>query len=181
VAEKNPEIDLSSAEGKQLCSDVGVGAVVFNDLKNSRVNDVKLKFDEILRFEGFTGPYVQFSHARLCSIERKFADMHPNAPAPNPALLSRDDEKAVLLTLAKLQPQLERAVELDEPSVLITALLGFASVVSTWLTAGNTNHAARVLCEDAATAATRLALVRVARANLAEGLRLIGLKAPQRM
>ena len=93
----------------------------------------------------------------------------------------RDDEKAVLLAIARLRSALERAVESDEPSVLAQALLALSSAVSSWLTAGNADVDLRVLCPDAAVSASRLALVRAARASLGEGLRLLGLGAPERM
>lgn len=174
VAEKNPEI--IGEEREAIARAVGVGAVVFNDLKNARTNDVKFKFEEALRFDGETGPYIQFSHARLCSIERRFS-----GGQGDPALLARDDEKAVLLAIARLQGQLERAVESDEPSVLAQALLGLAAAVSTWLTAGNRDPSAKVICDDPALSAARLLLVRAARGAIGEGLRLLGLIAPERM
>jgi len=179
IAEKNP--DITGDERERIASAVGVGAVVFNDLKSGRTNDVKFKFEEALRFDGETGPYLQFAHARLCSIERKFSDMHPNAPAANPANLNLDQEKTVLLNIARLRSSLERVADSDEPSPLAQALLGLASSVSSWLTAGNADVNLRVLCPDVAVAATRLALVRAARATLGEGLRLLGLQAPERM
>jgi len=179
VAEKNPEI--VGAERAAIAHAVGVGAVVFNDLKSGRTNDVKFKFEEALRFDGETGPYLQFAHARLCSIERKFAGEHPTPPPSDPTRLTSDDEKTVLLAIARLRGQLERAVEADEPSVLAAALLTVAGAVSTWLTAGNRAVELRVLCPDAAVAASRLALVRAARGALGEGLRLLGLVAPERM
>ncbi len=179
VAEKNPEI--VGDEREAIARAVGVGAVVFNDVKNARTNDVKFKFEEALRFDGETGPYIQFSHARLCSIERKFADLYPQAEAGDPRLLARDDEKAVLLAIARLQGQLERAVEADEPSIVAQALLGLAGAVSTWLTAGGREPTARVLCDDIRFAAARLQLVRIARGAIGEGLRLLGLIPPERM
>lgn len=174
VAEKNPEI--IGEEREAIARAVGVGAVVFNDLKNARTNDVKFKFEEALRFDGETGPYIQFSHARLCSIERRFT-----GGQGDPAVLTRDDEKAVLFAIARLQGQLERAVDTDEPSVLAQALLGLAATVSTWLTAGNRDPSAKVLCDDPALSAARLLLVRAARGAIGEGLRLLGLIAPERM
>ena len=174
ISEKNPE--LVGAEREAIATAVGVGAVVFNDLKNARTNDVKFRFEEALRFDGETGPYLQYAHARLCSIERKSA-----GGSGNPALLARDDEKAVLLAIARLQGQLERAVESDEPSVLAQALLGLAGAISAWLTAGGRDPAAKVICDDPALAASRLQLVRAARGALGEGLRLLGLLAPERM
>jgi arginyl-tRNA synthetase len=178
IAEKNPA--LVGAERARIARAVGVGAVVFNDLKNGRTGDVKFKFEEALRFDGETGPYLQFAHARLCSIERKAAAEHL-VGAADPARLVRDDEKAVLLAIARLRAQLERAVEADEPSILAQALLQLAGAVAAWLTAGTHDATARVLCSEAALAASRLVLVSTARGALAEGLRLLGLVAPERM
>ena len=179
VAEKNPAI--VGAERRAIAEMVGVGAVAFNDLKNGRTGDVKFKFEEALRFDGETGPYLQFAHARLCSIERKFTETHPQAPVAHPALLVRDDEKAVLLAIARMRACLERAVENDEPSILAQALLALASAVASWLTAGNQDTSARVIVPDPALSASRLALVCAARTVLGKGLGLIGLKAPERM
>ncbi len=211
VAEKNPAI--AGDEREAIARAVGVGAVVFNDLKNGRTNDVKFKFEEALRFDGETGPYLQFAHARLASIERKAVDHFtaafnaanaaPDSPAAHwladkapdiltgdlpsltgradPALLTLDSEKQVLFALAKLTSALERAVDGDEPSVLAQALLALAAAVSGWLTAGNHDENLRVLGPDPAVTAARLALVRAARASLGEGLRLLGLQAPERM
>lgn len=179
IAEKNAEI--VGEERERIARAVGIGAVVFNDLKNGRTGDVKFKFEEALRFDGETGPYLQFAHARLCSIERKFAEAHPSAPAADVAKLTRPDEKSVLLAIARLRLALEKAVETDEPSALASGLLTLAGEVASWLTAGNHDHDARVLCADAGISSARLALVRAARASLGEGLRLMGLQAPERM
>jgi arginyl-tRNA synthetase len=175
VAEKNP--DLSAEEQQAIARQVGVGAVVFNDLKNGRTGDVKFKFEEALRFDGETGPYLQFAHARLCSIERKAE----HRTGGDPAKLASEHEKQVLLAIARLQSALERAVETDEPSVLAQALLALASAIAAWLTSGNSDVDARVLCPDPLLAASRLQLVRAARGALGEGLRLLGLGAPERM
>ncbi len=67
IEEKNP--DLENAD--EVAKDVGVGAVIFNDLKNRRETDIDFDLDQIVRFDGKTGPYVMYSHARACSILRK--------------------------------------------------------------------------------------------------------------
>jgi arginyl-tRNA synthetase len=179
MREKNP--DLPADEAKAVARMVGVGAVVFNDLKGGRNHDVKFKLDDALNMQGETGPYLQFAHARLCSIERKFVEMHPAAPKADYKLLNRADEKNVLLGVARMRSALERTVETDEPSVLASALLSLAAAISAWLTAGNHDVHLRVLCPDVATASARLALVSCARAVIGEGLRLLGLRAPHRM
>lgn len=87
----------------------------------------------------------------------------------------------MLLAIARLRAALERSVESDEPSTLASALLAMAGQVASWLTNGNHDHDARILCADSGLSAARLALVRCSRACLGEGLRLIGLQAPERM
>ena len=208
VAEKNP--DLSEEKKSAIARAVGIGAVVFNDLKNGRTGDVKFKFEEALRFDGETGPYLQFAHARLCSIERKARGhiyQKRNDPSKtviqrlvsdpaqldekvvqligsmeaDPMLLTSEHEKQVLLAIARLQGALERTVDIDEPSVLAQALLALASTIASWLTSGNSDVNARVLCPDIALAVSRLQLVTVARGALGEGLKLLGLVAPEQM
>ncbi len=179
IAEKNP--DLSVEERAAVARAVGTGAVLFNDLKNQRKGDVKFSFSEALNMQGETGPYLQYAHARLCSIERKFAAAHPEPPAGDAARLEREDEKGVLLAACRLRGVLERTVEEDAPSLLAAGLIELAGRISTWLTAGNHDRTARVLCDDADLSAARVRLVRMARGALAEGLRLLGITAPERM
>ena len=178
IEEKNP--DLPEDEKQEIAKAVGCGAVLFNDLKNNRKGDIKFKFEDALNMQGETGPYLQFAHARLCSIERKFADQNLSGTVDY-QLLERDDEKAVLLHISRLQSALERACEDDDPSTLAHAIIDLASLVSSWLSAGNKDHAARVLGVDPSLSATRIQLVQAARACLGEGLHLLGLSAPQRM
>jgi arginyl-tRNA synthetase len=179
IAEKNP--DLDEQQRAAVARAIGVGAVAFNDLKANRKGDVKFKFEDALNMQGDTGPYLQYAHARLCSIERKFAAAHPAAAAGEPRLLVRDDEKNVLLHIARMGTALAAVVDNDEPNHLATALLQLASAISSWLSAGAKDSSARVLCDDAATAAARCRLVHAARTTLGEGLRLLGLIAPERM
>lgn len=179
VAEKNP--DLDAAEQDAVAEAVGIGAVVFNDLKNGRKNDVKFRYDDALNMQGDTGPYLQFAHARLCSIERRHAGAGNAGATGDPQLLTRDDEKAVLLLIARLRDALRATIDHDEPCQLAHALLQLAGGISSWLSAGSKEHSARVLGEDPALTAARVRLVAAARATLGEGLRLLGLAAPERM
>ena len=64
IEEKNPDMDESERE--EIARQMGVGAVVFSDLSNNRIKDVSFSWDEILNFDGETGPYVQYTHARTC-------------------------------------------------------------------------------------------------------------------
>ncbi len=58
---------------------IGVGAVLFNDLYNQRIKDVSFKWEKLLNFDGETGPYVQYTHARCCSILKKLDGFTPSA------------------------------------------------------------------------------------------------------
>ena len=64
INEKNPDL----ANREEVAKQVGVGAVIFHDLKNDRLNNFDFVLDEVVRFEGETGPYVQYTHARAMSI-----------------------------------------------------------------------------------------------------------------
>ena len=67
IEEKNPDLKQKEEVAKQ----VGVGAVIFHDLKNERMHNIEFSLENMLKFEGETGPYVQYTHARACSILRK--------------------------------------------------------------------------------------------------------------
>jgi arginyl-tRNA synthetase len=166
IAEKNPEL----ADSERVAEEVGIGAVVFHDLKKERVKDVVFDWDEVLSFEGETGPYVQYTHARLASILRKAS---PTEAKPDWALL--EDAAAILLALGRYPEVLASAARHCEPSELAQYLLALCRSISSWLT----EH--RVLSEEPALRAARLALVRAARITLENGLTLLGVAAPPEM
>ena len=169
IAEKNP--GLAGARG--IAEQVGVGAVVFNDLKRERIRDVEFVWEEVLSFEGETGPYVQYTHARLASILRKAQEAGEGTAAPDWARL--EDAGTVLLALARFPDTLKSAAEHAEPSEIATWLLSTCREVNNWYAA----H--RVLGQEPALTAARLALVRASKSVIANGLRLLGVAAPEEM
>jgi arginyl-tRNA synthetase len=166
IAEKNPQL----AEADRVAEQVGIGAIVFNDLKRERIKDVVFDKAEILAFEGETGPYVQYTHARLASILRKAPE---DAVAPDWARL--EDAAPILLALGRFPAVVAAAAEHCEPAELAQYLLALCRTISTWLV----DH--RVLDEDATLRATRLLLVRGAELVLRNGLTLLGVAAPDEM
>ncbi len=170
IAEKNPEL----AAADKIAEQVGIGALVFNDLKRERIKDVVFDKAEILAFEGETGPYVQYTHARLASIQRKApAEASAADVAPDWALL--EDAAPILLALGRFPGVVASAAEKSEPSELAQYLLALCRTISTWLV----DH--RVLAEEAPLRAARLLLVRAAQVVLANGLTLLGVGAPEEM
>lgn len=177
IREKNPEL----AEAGAVAEDVGIGAVVFNDLKNFREGDIEFDLDAITSFEGKTGPYVMYSHARACSILAKARAEGGPAAAADPALLTHDLEHALVRLVALLPTRVLAARRADDPSLVAKHLLDLCEAFHAYHTAGGRDRALRVLAEDPALRASRLALTGAVRRALANGLALLGIAAPQQM
>jgi len=169
IGEKNPGL----AGSREIAEQVGVGAVVFNDLKRERVKDIEFVWEEVLSFEGETGPYVQYTHARLGSILRKAQGAGEGGAEPDFALL--DDAASVLLALGRFPDVVRSAAEHAEPSEVTAWLLDTCQEVNNWYV----GH--RVLGQEPPLTAARLALVRASKTVIANGLRLLGVAAPEEM
>ncbi len=169
IAEKNPDLQDKEAVAEQ----VGVSAIVFNDLKNSRIKDVKFDWDAMLNFEGETGPYVQYACARLASILRKAECPVPAPDAIDFALLA--DAERVLLTMMDFGTAVQRAAEQSEPSIVTSHTIALAGEIHSYL---RDHH---VLGAEPAVRDARLLLVEAARRLLTTGLGLLGIAAPERM
>lgn len=155
VRQNNPQ--LPEGDVSLVTGDVALGAVVFEDLGRRRIKDVDFDWERALRLTGDTGPYLQYTYARLCSIERKAAEAGITAEQPDYSLLASDEEDAVVDLLARAGEVLERAVAEREPSIVATYLLDLAGAVNRFY---NTH---RVLGDDAALTAARLRLVSAVR------------------
>jgi arginyl-tRNA synthetase len=166
IAEKNPDLPNKDA----VAEAVGCGAVVFNDLKKERVKDAVFAWDDVLALDGDTGPYVQYTHARLCSILRKAAVADAT---PDFDLL--EDSGALLLTLGRFPAVVGSAARRAEPSEVAQYVLGLCREMNSWYV----NH--RVLGQDEALSAARLTLVRAVKIVIGNGLDLLGLAAPEEM
>lgn len=167
IAEKNPSLENKEEIAKQ----VGVGAVIFHDLKNDRLNTFDFTLDEVVRFEGETGPYVQYTYARAMSILRKanfIADKEKN--------YALDDEGSweIVKFIQGYPEMILEAADNYEPSVVAKHAIKLAQAFNKYY--GNT----RILAEDDQQEA-RLALVYVVTVLLKEDLHLLGLQAPERM
>lgn len=167
IAEKNPGLANKDA----VAAAIGTSAIVFNDLKNGRIKDVKFDLDEMLNFDGETGPYVQFAGVRLAGILRK-AGQDPTSDVDY-ALLADADE--VLLTMLEFGPTLERCIAKNEPSILTQLMVRVAGSIHAYLR----DH--WVINADPPVKKARLALVAAARRLLASGLGLLGVASPDEM
>ncbi|MDR1521629.1 MAG: arginine--tRNA ligase [Streptococcaceae bacterium] len=167
IDEKN--VNLPNKE--QIVHKVGCGAVKFFDLKTDRMNGYDFNLDLMVSFEGETGPYVQYTHARSMSILRNanfFVDKEQTHAL-------KDDESWKIVKLLQIFPQIiKRAADHFEPSIIAKYLLNLSQSFNKYYA-----HV-RILTEDKEKAA-RLALVYAVATILKEGLRLLGVDAPDKM
>lgn len=154
---------------------IGTGAVVFGDLKNRRERDVVFDWDEVLSFEGETGPYLQYTAARIASLGDKWG--RPVTPDVDAALLDAPGETGLLLAIEALPDALEAAVRAAEPSLVSDRLLDIAARFSTLYARKDWT----VVSDDAALSAARMALAAATRQALVNGLSWLGIRVPDRM
>ena len=169
IAEKNPDL----ADADAVAETVGIGAVVFADLRRERIKDVVFDWDEILSFEGETGPYVMYTHARLASIQRKAAEA--DAPEGEGDLSLLEDAAEILLALGRFPDVVRTAARRAEPSEIARYVLDLAREINSWYVKN------RVLGVEPELSAARLTLVRGAQIVIKNGLALLGVGAPLEM
>ncbi|WP_261806892.1 arginine--tRNA ligase [Lapidilactobacillus luobeiensis] len=168
IAAKNPELHDAATVAHQ----VGVGAVIFHDLKNDRLDSFDFNLAEVVRFEGETGPYVQYTNARAQSILRK-ADFSGDLSTHSLALA---DPQAwdVVKYLADFPNVIQRAAQGFEPSVIAKYALRLAK-------AFNKYYANSKILVDDEQLAARLGLVTAVSQVLQLALGLLGVAAPEEM
>ena len=169
VDEKNPTLPSK----REVAEAVGIGAVIFTDLSTRRVKDVNFEWEKVLTFEGETGPYVQYTHARACSVLRK-ADQPVRADA-DCAPLTQDEEFDLVRLLADYPAVLRRAAEGYEPFFVTDYLLTLSERFNKYY------HNYRILTDEAAVREARLLLVKGVQLVIQSGLQLLGIRAPEEM
>ncbi len=170
---------IHTDDPERLAEQIGVGAVVFGDLKNRRTTDYTFDWEDVLSFEGHSGPYLQYAHARAVSILEKGGGAPQSYDAQR---LTLPEEQALVRAVARFPMAVRDAVEQDEPSHVARHLLDVASAFSRWYTLGNQDRQKRVLVEeDEERKHARLALTDAVRVTLAAGLSLLGVATPEQM
>ncbi|SFH54090.1 arginyl-tRNA synthetase [Priestia megaterium] len=166
IAVKNPTLPNKDEVAQQ----VAVGSIIFQDLKNERLNNIEFSIEEMLKVEGETGPYIQYTYARACSILRKVAEpthfvFSEGANEYNWSLIKQ------LMIFPKI---IERSFEKYEPSHIAKYLIDVAQEFNKYYSQ------VKILTEDNQKA-SRLALVESTTIVLEEGLRLLGIQTPREM
>lgn len=167
IDSKNPELENKH----QVASDVGIGAVIFGALYNSRIKDVVFSFNKALSFEGETGPYLQYTHARCCSVLEK-GTMYEKLEYSE---LTDDESFEIIRLLDDFDRVVEEAAEKYEPSIISRYLINLAKSYNRFYI----SH--RIIGESKKTQSARMKLTECVRNTLKNGMRLILLNAPEKM
>ena len=170
INDKNPGL----ANKEEVAEQVGVGAVVFHDLQHDRRNNFNFNLDDIVQFEGETGPYVQYTRARALSILKKAEVDASYFDGGKDYMLSDSYSWSVVKLIQSFSSVLERAYREFEPSVIAKHALSMAQ-------AFNRFYANVRVLEDGPEKDSRLALVYAVALMLEEDLRLLGVEAPDEM
>ncbi|WP_420451088.1 arginine--tRNA ligase [Ilumatobacter sp.] len=172
VLERNP--DLEPAARSAVATAIGIGAVKYADLSTDRVKDYVFDFDRMLAFEGDTGPYLQYAHARICSIFRR-AGVDRATVRTAPITLTERSELALARLVLAHPTAVEAALDTFSPHKLCTWLHELATAFSAFY-----EHCP-ILGSDEAVRTSRLALADLTARVLERSLAMLGIAAPERM
>jgi len=171
IEEKNPDLE----DKESAAEAVGIGAIRFGDLSNDRIKNVEFDWDKVLDFSGETAAYIQYAHARICSIIRKAEPGYLEWDEKAISSLTREEEVTLVKTLALLPEKVIASAESYKPSILARYLIDVAREFNRFY------HNCPVLSSEAEIQHGRLLLIDATRQVIANGLGLLGIIAPEKM
>ncbi len=168
INEKNPDL----ANKAVIAQKIGVSAIIFNDLKNYRTNDVEFNLEDMVNFVGQTGPYLQYTSVRISSVleENSF-----NCENIDYHLFTSDHSFELIKTIAQYQEILIKAKSEYSPSVLAKYLLSLASYFNSFYAKE------KIVVDDVLERNTKLCLISIIRNILDEGMNLLGMQVIRKM
>ena len=173
IAEKNPE--LKGTQREEIAKAIGIGAVKYADLSTERTKDYVFDWDRMLAFEGNTSPYLQYAHARICSIFRR-SGIERSSLSGISISLSQSEEQLLARRLVNFAAVTDDTLETYSPHRLCTYLHSVASAFATFY------EVCPVLgAEDEATMESRMAICDLTARTIATGLGLLGIDSPEQM
>lgn len=173
VVEKNP--DMSEAERSAVANMIGIGAVKYSDLSTDRVKDYIFDWERMLSFEGNTAPYLQYAHARICSIFRRADVSRVSVRGVTPSL-AQPQERALALRLLRFDSAVWEMIDTLSPHKLCTYLFDLATDFTAFY-----EHCPVLKTGHEETRESRLALCDATARVMEQGLSLLGIRAPEQM
>ena len=170
INDKNPNLE----DKDEIARKVGVGAIIFNDLSNSRIKDEIFDWDMLLNFQGETGPYIQYIYVRTRSLLNK-AGYIPKIEEVDYSKLSEVEAINTLKLLYQFNEVIQNSAEKNEPSILARYLIDLSQNFSTFYN----EH--KIITEDKAIQDARLFLTYAVGTVLKSGAELLGMEMPERM
>ena len=170
ITEKNPNLENKEEVAKK----VGIGAVIFNNLSSSRMKDEIFDINEMLNFQGETGPYIQYTYVRTKSVLEKVGFL-PKAEEIDLKLLSDEYSQNIIDIVSRLPETLEQVINKSEPSILARYLIDLAKAYSLFY---NEN---KIICDDEATQKARVYLTYIVGKVLKQASKLLGIEMPDKM
>ena len=166
--EKNPNLENK----EKVAEAVGVGAIVFYYLSSNRIRDINFVLEDALSFDGNTGPYVQYTYARTCSLIEKAKEKELDGKV----VFTSDDERELVKTLARFPEKVLEALDLYEPSVVTRYILDVATAFNRFY------HNCQILsATDSDVLSTRVALTKATNYVLGNAFELICLKKTEKI
>ena len=170
IEEKNPDLEDKETVARQ----VGIGAILFNDLYNQRIKDVVFNWDKILNFDGETGPYVQYTYARCASVMRKAGDV--TIPEEiDYSVLTDDVTMNLLKDITRFPEVIKDAADKYEPFMISRFAVSVAQHFNKFY------HDCQINVEDENVKMARLKVVSITMRVIKDALALLGIECPEQM
>ena len=166
IEEKNPDCDCKD----EIARKVGVGAVIFNQLSTSRIKDINFVWDEALNFDGNTGPYVQYTYVRACSVLEKTVANSSKLPTE-----LCEEEKEMIKVLSLFPIRVRQALDDYEPSVISRYMLDVCHAFNRFY------HNCPIIKADDTTKALRLSICKTVKSVLGNAMWLIGMEKTEKI
>ena len=171
IEEKNPDLENKEEVAKKI----GIGAVIFNDLSNSRIKDEIFDWDTMLNFQGETGPYIQYIFVRTKSVIEKVGGVIPKFNDVDFSNLNDKESFETVKLIYKFEEVLKEVTDKNEPSILSRYLIDLSQSFSSFYNAN------KIICEEKELQDARLYLTYAVGTILKTGAGLLGINMPDRM
>jgi arginyl-tRNA synthetase len=169
INDRNPNLE----DKEEIARKVGIGAVLFQELYNNRIKDYTFSWEKTLSFEGETGPYVQYTYARTCSILRKYQEELDTDI--DFSLITGDKEFEILKTLEGFSDIVESSMYKEEPFYITRFIVELAQKFNRFY------HESQILTDDKELTKSRILLTYAVNTAIRNGLQLLGIETPERM